>query len=130
MTESLIDIGSIISIIQMSEEIIKHAYYYFHTVCEAKNNILAIINLVSGFRKKTLQQLYSLFKFSEPQKFRPSHAWQKSLNIFIRICLVVTKMPPKENPYALYSAFHSIAHTLFNSIAAESKDFTDSYEVP
>ena len=51
MTESLIDIGSIISIIQMSEEIIKHAYYYFHTVCEAKNNILAIINLVSGFRK-------------------------------------------------------------------------------
>jgi len=48
MTEALIDIGSIISIIQISEEIVKHAYYYFHTVCEAKNDILAIINVISG----------------------------------------------------------------------------------
>jgi len=33
----------------------------------------------------------------------------------------------KGKPYALYSAFHSIAHTLFNSIAVEPMD---SYEVP
>ena len=64
MTEALIDIGSIISIIQISEEIIKHVYNCFHTVCEVKNDIWAIINLVSGFRK-TLQQLYSSVKFSE-----------------------------------------------------------------
>ena len=64
MTEALIDIGSIISIIQISEEIIKHAHNCFHTVCEAKNDIWAIINVFSGFRK-TLQQLYSSVKFSE-----------------------------------------------------------------
>ena len=97
MTEALIDIGCIISIIQISEEIVKYAYYYFHTVCEAKNDILPIINLISGVQN-TLQQLYSSVKFSEPQKFRPSHAWQKSLNFSISISLVVTKMPPKKNP--------------------------------
>ena len=101
MTKALIDIGCIISIIQISEEIVKYAYYYFHTVCEAKNDILPIINLISGVQN-TLQQLYSSVKFSEPQKFRPSHAWQKSLNFSISISLVVTKMPPKENPGALY----------------------------
>ena len=47
MTEALIDICSFISIIQISEEIVKHAYY-FHTVCEVKTNILAIINVISG----------------------------------------------------------------------------------
>ena len=69
MTESLIDIGSIISIIQISEEIIKHAYYYFHTVCEAKNNILAIINLVSGFRKKLSNSYIACSNSLNPKSF-------------------------------------------------------------
>jgi len=64
MIEALIDIGSSISIVQIGEEIVKHAYYYFHTVHDVKNDILAIINVISGFQK-TLQPLYSSIRFSE-----------------------------------------------------------------